>query len=101
MRKQKVFRIKLHFKKLISYESIDKNINNSDLVNKIISDFNFNNLDISVMKTEPKLSKENVQVIYRLDDINIQKIEKLAKKHNIKYSNILNHVFEFYFSKDK
>lgn len=101
MRTQKVFRIKPHLKKLISYESIDKNINNSDLVNKIISDFNFNNLDINVMKTEPKLSKENVQVTYRLDDFNVQKIEKLAKKHDIKYSNILNHVFEFYFSENK
>ena len=100
MRKQKVFRIKSYFKNLISHKSIDDNINNSDLVNDIIENFNFKNLNIDKMVNEPKLSKENVQVVYRLDESNIEKIESLAQRYDIKYSIVLNHIFEFYFNGD-
>lgn len=100
MRKQKVFRIKPYFKNLISHKSIDDNINNSDLVNDIIENFNFKNLNIDKMVNEPKLSKENVQVVYRLDESNIEKIESLAQRYDIKYSIVLNHIFEFYFNGD-
>lgn len=100
MRKQKVFRIKPYFKNLISHKSIDDNINNSDLVNDIIENFNFKNLNIDKMVNEPKLSKENVQVVYRLDESKIEKIESLAQRYDIKYSIVLNHIFEFYFNGD-
>lgn len=100
MRKQKVFRIIPYFKNLISHKSIDDNINNSDLVNDIIENFNFKNLNIDKMVNEPKLSKENVQVVYRLDESNIEKIESLAQRYDIKYSIVLNHIFEFYFNGD-
>lgn len=100
MRKQKVFRIKPYFKNLISHKSIDNNINNSDLVNDIIENFNFKNLNIDKMVNEPKLSKENVQVVYRLDESNIENIESLAQRYDIKYSIVLNHIFEFYFNGD-
>ena len=70
--KTKVFRIKPYFKNLISHKSIDENINNSDFVNNIIENFDMNCLDIELMAQQPKLSKENVQVVYRLDDHNIK-----------------------------
>lgn len=98
MRKQKIFRIKPYFKNLISHESIDKNINNSDLVNEILSDFNFNRLNIKEMVNEPKLSKDNVQVVYRLDEMNINRFETFAQQYDLKYSIVLNHIFEIYFS---
>lgn len=98
MRKQKVFRIKPYLKKLISHKSIDEGISNSDLVNDIINNFNFKNLNIRKLVKEPRLSKENVQVIYRLDESNIEKIENLSEKYNIKYTIVLNHIFEYYFN---
>ncbi|HCX9496487.1 TPA: hypothetical protein O0001_002271 [Staphylococcus aureus] len=100
LRKQKVFRIKPYFKNLISHKSIDENINNSDFVNNIIENFDMNCLDIELMAQQPKLSKENVQVVYRLDDYNIKKIENFSNEHNIKYSIVLNHLLHCYFDSD-
>ena len=92
MRQQKVF--------IISHKSIDENINNSDFVNNIIENFDMNCLDIDLMAQQPKLSKENVQVVYRLDAHNIKKIENFSNEHNIKYSIVLNHLLHCYFDSD-
>lgn len=97
MRIQKVFRIKPYFKKRLAYKSIDENITNSDLVNAIIQEFDMNQLNISEMTNEAKLSKDNVQAVYRLEEANIEKIETFAQVHNLKYSTVINHIFSIYF----
>lgn len=97
MRIQKVFRIKPYFKKSLAHKSIDENINNSDLVNTIIEKFDMNQLNTSEMTNEAKLSKDNVQAIYRLEESNIEKIESFSQVHNLKYSTVLNHILSIYF----
>lgn len=74
----------------------------SDLVNNIIQNTDFKNLNLDKLNNQPKLSKNNVQAAYQIDDINRRKILNIidTPQLDITNSQFLNHLLEYYFKND-
>lgn len=97
-----IFRIQQQYKRKIAHASIEQNINMSDLVNNIIQNTDFKNLNLDKLNNQPKLSKNNVQAAYQIDDINRRKILNIidTPQLDITNSQFLNHLLEYYFKND-
>lgn len=95
---EQIFRIKPKFKKLIKISSAEIDINNSELVNQIVKRTKPNDLAIQIYKNKSKLNYDNVQASYMIQDSNKKKIEKIALKHDLKKSQVLNLFLSHYFN---
>lgn len=95
---EQIFRIKPKFKKLIKISSAEIGINNSELVNQIVKRTKPNDLAIQIYKNKSKLNYDNVQASYMIQDSIKKKIEKIALKHDLKKSQVLNLFLSHYFN---
>ncbi|HDP4173504.1 TPA: hypothetical protein P6O31_002641 [Staphylococcus aureus] len=95
---EQIFRIKPKFKKLIKLRSAETDLNNSELVNKILKSTKASDLEIQIYKNKSKLNYDNVQASYMIEDSNKKKVEKIASKHDLKKSQVLNLFLSHYFN---
>ncbi|OIJ29079.1 hypothetical protein [Staphylococcus sp. LCT-H4] len=95
---EQIFRIKPKFKKLIKIKSAEIDMSNSELVNQIVKTTKSNDLAIKIYKNKSKLNYDNVQASYMIQDTNKKKIEKIAIKHDLKKSQVLNLFLSHYFN---
>ncbi|MGK4468437.1 hypothetical protein [Mammaliicoccus sciuri] len=95
---EQIFRIKPKFKKLIKLRSAEIDLNNSELINQILKSTKAKDLSIEIYKNKSKLNYDNVQVSYMLEDSNKKKLEKIAIKHDLKKSQVMNLFLSAYFN---
>lgn len=95
---EQIFRIKPKFKKLIKIRSAEIDSNNSEIVNYILKSIKPSDLSIQIYKNQSKLNYDNVQASYMIENSNKKKIEKIADKHDLKKSQVLNLFLSHYFN---
>lgn len=95
---EQIFRIKPKFKKLIKIRSAEIDSNNSEIVNYILKSIKPSELSIQIYKNQSKLNYDNVQASYMIENSNKKKIEKIADKHDLKKSQVLNLFLSHYFN---